>query len=87
MQKILITVGSVTTAARLEKYLRKRMGIRSSVVHTPSEINNGGCSYSLRIDEKFLDIVKTAISEAGIRVRKFYIEDYCEGEKKYHVIS
>ena len=87
MGKVLITVGSVTTASRLEKYLRKKKGIKASLMHTPVEINNGGCSYSIRIDAANLSRVKEAIKEIDVAVRKFYMEDYYEGEKKYHVIS
>lgn len=87
MGKVLITVGSVTSASRLEKYLRKKKGIKASVVHTPAEINNGGCSYSLRIDASNLSRIREAIKEIDVAVRKLYMEDYYEGEKKYHVIS
>lgn len=87
MGKLLVTVGSITTAARLEKLLRKTKGINARVVHTPAAINTGGCSYSVMTDGGNLYYVKETAAENGIKVRKFYMEEIFEGEKRYHVIS
>lgn len=87
MGKIIVVVGSVTTAARLEKILRKRMGVTSNVIHTPAQISSGGCSYSIRSNHENLSYIKEAAGANKIRVRGFYIEDSFEGEKKYYAIS
>ncbi len=87
MGKIIVVVGSVTTAARLEKILRKRMGIASNVIHTPAQISSGGCSYSLRSNHENLSYIKEAARVNKIRVRGFYVEDTAKGEKEYYAIS
>lgn len=87
MGKLLATVGSVTTAARLEKLLRKTKGINSTVIHTPASINGGGCSYSLTTDINNLPLLKATLEETGIQIRKLYKEELVDGEKKYYVIS
>lgn len=87
MAKLIVTVGSVTTATRLGKLLRKLRGIKSGVIHTPASINNGGCSYSLVADTENLSYIKELAKEYRIELRKFYVEEIHEGEKNYHVIS
>ena len=87
MGKIIVVVGSVTTAARLEKILRKRMGMASNVIHTPTQISMGGCSYSLRSNHENLSYIKEAAHANKIRVRGFYIEDVSKGERRYYAIS
>ena len=52
MTHIYASIGSVTTAARFARDL-ERHGIRAEVVHTPTKINAGGCSYSVRVDKKY----------------------------------
>lgn len=87
MGKLLVTVGSITTAARLEKVLRRKKGVMSTVIHTPSAISGGGCSYSIITDNGNLSYVKEAAAESGINVRGYYMESVFEGEKKYYAIS
>lgn len=87
MGKLLITVGSVTTATRLEKLLKKKKGVASTVIHTPSAISGGGCSYSVITDNENLSYVKEAVREGGINVRGYYMQVYFEGEKKYYAVS
>ncbi len=86
MSKILVLVGSVTTAARIEKILRKHLGIHSAVVHTPATINNGGCSYSVKTDINNLSYVRQVCLENHITVRGVYVEDDMRGEKRYYAI-
>ena len=50
-----ILVGSVTTATRLKKAAEKIIGFPAYVVHTPSALNQGGCSYSVRVDDRALN--------------------------------
>ncbi len=84
---IYATVGSVTTAVRLAKRLSARGDMRSSVVHTPAEINNGGCSYSVRTSLRDTAAIRQIAAEYGIQIRGFYREDIFNGRKFYHVIS
>lgn len=52
MSHIYAAIGSVTTAVRFSRELEKH-GIRTDVIHTPAKINAGGCSYSVRVDERY----------------------------------
>ncbi len=51
MPKYYLVVSSVTTAQRLQK-LCQRQGISLSVVHTPQDLSQKGCSYSLIVSER-----------------------------------
>lgn len=82
-----IVVGSITTATRLAKILEKTAGIPASAVHTPSSISRGGCSYSVRTNEQFLNTVRMVISEFNIRIKAIYIEEFNNGEREYRAIS
>lgn len=84
---IYATVGSITTAARLAKKLSAHGDLHTSIVHTPSEINNGGCSYSVRTSVRDPSLVREIAAEYGIHIRNFYREDVINGRKFYHVIS
>mgnify|MGYP000953086851 CR=1 FL=1 len=84
---IYATVGSVTTAARLAKKLSAHGDLRTSVVHTPPEINDGGCSYSVRTSLRDPAAIREIAAEYGIQIRGFYREDIFNGRKFYHVIS
>ena len=53
-----ILVGSVTTATRLKKAAEKIIGFPAYVVHTPSALNQGGCSYSVRVDDRALNEIR-----------------------------
>ena len=87
MGKIIATVGSVTTAARLEKILKKNKGISARVIHTPVKINEGGCSHSVMTDYVYLSQLKDVAKGYGLKIRKIYSEEIHDGEKSYHVIS
>lgn len=82
-----IVVGSVTTAVRLGKLVEKLSGYPSEVLHTPTKINQGGCSYSVRTDDRALELVKTIVKEYGINIKKIYTEEFIGGERVYRVIS
>ena len=45
-----IVTGSITSALRLSKAVQNYSGLPASVVHTPSALNKGGCSYSIKTD-------------------------------------
>ncbi len=81
-----ILVGSVTTATRLKKAAEKNIGFPAYVVHTPSAIHAGGCSYSVRIDDRAIDDIKTIAADNEISVRGIYIEKKENGERVYHAV-
>lgn len=87
MLKLIITAGSITTAVRIKKTLNSLGDKGASVIHTPSFINSGGCSYSVRTDYKNLNIVKTLFEEKKIKYKKLFTESYENGGTEYHDIS
>lgn len=87
MSNIIVTVGSVTTAMRLNKKLKSFGDIRTTVIHTPSVINQGGCSYSIRTSKDSLPLIKRLQAEGKIRYRKIYSESIINEERVYHDLS
>ncbi len=82
-----VLVGSITTAMRLKRLLEQTASIPAEVVHTPSALHNGGCSYSVRLDNRHLDAVKYTASDYGVNIRKIFLEDTVRGERKYNAVS
>lgn len=87
MLKLIITAGSITTAVRIKKTLNSLGDKSASVIHTPSFINSGGCSYSVRTDYKNLSLVKNLFEERKIKYKKLFTESDDNGGTEYHDIS
>ena len=84
MSKLIIVVGAITTASRLSNRLNKAGDLSAYVIHTPSEISTGGCSYSVKADlisQSILPQIK------NIKYKKIYIENSTTGGKTYYDIS
>ena len=73
MPKYYLVVSSVTTAQRLQKLCQKQ-GISLSVVHTPQDLSEKGCSYSLIVSERDYKRVNdlSEINRIPIRDRFLY---------------
>lgn len=71
---MLVTIGSVTTASRAAKVIRRELGINVQVIHTPTQLNRGGCSYSIRFSDNYHMSVKRVISDYRIPVKRWYSE-------------
>lgn len=85
---ILITIGSVTTAARFKKLLESRLNVRSEIIHTPGILNCGSCSYSLKCKDADADAVNGLAKEIGLKIKGIYKEEYnIRGEKQYNAVS
>lgn len=82
-----VTVGSATTAERLKKAAERILGFPAYVVHTPSELNKGGCSYSVRFDDRAIGDIKQIAADNEIPIRRIYIEKTENGERVYNVVS
>lgn len=83
-----VVVGSITVAARLKKLIESASGYPADVVHTPRELNeNGGCSYSVRADDRLAPLVKPLCREYSIRIKNIYTEEIRNGERVFNVIS
>ena len=81
-----VLVGSVTTAVRLSKLMEKLSGYPSEVVHTPSSLNKGGCSYSVRSDDRAVELVKGIVKEYSINIKKIYIEEFIGEERVFRAV-
>lgn len=82
-----ILIGSVTTATRLKKAAEKIIVFPAYVVHTPSALNQGGCSYSVRVDDRALNEIRKIAGDNEIPIRRIYIERTVNGERVYDVVS
>ena len=82
-----ILTGSITSASRLAKAVEKIGGRPASVVHTPSSIHGGGCSYSVRCDDGISDFIYDIAKDNGITIKGIYAEKYQDGERVYIDIS
>lgn len=83
---MLITIGSVTTAAKVAKTIENTLGVAVSVVYTPSELNKGGCSYSIRFNDKYESEVQQLVAEYKLPVRKWYTETYNGRRRVYNAV-
>lgn len=84
---MLITIGSITTATRAAKMIRQNLGIAADVVSTPTELNRGGCSYSVRFNDKYESGVRRIAGERKIPVRRWYKESQGSFGHIYNDIS
>ena len=56
-------------------------------MHTPSALNQGGCSYSVRVDDRALNEIRKIAGDNEIPIRRIYIEKTVNGERVYDVVS
>lgn len=87
MSRIILIMGSVTSAARLKKTAEALGATEAEVIHTPSLLSAKSCSYSVKLYHKNLDIAKSAAKEQNITIKKIYLEEIQNKEKIYHDIS
>lgn len=87
MLKLIITAGSITTAVRIKKKLISLGDKGATVIHTPSFINSGGCSYSVKTDYKNLGLVKKLSEDNQIKYKKLFTQSDDNGGTEYHDIS
>lgn len=85
MSEILIVVGSVTNAVRLEKRLLSYGDLRTRVINTPTTLGGGGCSYSVVASLSSEGFVR--MNSKGISIKKIYLIDNSSKERYYHDIS
>lgn len=82
-----ILVGSITVATRLKKLIERVVGYPADVVHTPEGLNKGGCSYSVRADDRLKSMIIPFSEEYSIPIKKIYTMEIVDGERVYHVVS
>ena len=72
MKKLLITVGAITTATRFARLIESKAGKHAAVIQTPSALNTGGCSYSIRISDADLAAAQAVSAKYKVPIRKVY---------------
>lgn len=72
---------------KTKKAAEKIIGFPAYVVHTPSALNQGGCSYSVRVDDRALNEIRKIAGDNEIPIRRIYIERTVNGERVYDVVS
>ena len=87
MSYIIIVTGSVTSAVRLEKYLRGRGITAATGIHTPAAVGKGGCSHSVRVPAGYHELIKKLIKSGDIHPKAIFSETKKEGERIYRDIS
>lgn len=87
MDNVLVTVGAITSAMRLVRLLESETRYGASVVHTPSEINNGGCSYSIRTNYGAVEHLQRLSQQYSLPMKKVYAIKTVDGECVYHALS
>ncbi len=81
-----IVVGSATTAERLRKVIERTIAFPAYVVKTPPQIRNGGCSYSVRVDDRALGIINRICRDVGVSYKKIYTVKKENGVSVYHAV-
>lgn len=87
MNDTIAAVGSVTSAVKLRKTVMRTSSVTPSVVHTPTVINKGGCSYSLCFNREYIPVVKRAAAECGVNIKGIFIKQIVKGECVYNAVS
>ncbi len=72
MDKVLIVFLSATGAARIKALLEKKYAIPSKVLQTPSKLSETGCSYSLELSERHLQIAWNLVKNSGLTSKGVY---------------
>lgn len=85
MAEILVEVGSITSATRLVKRLKRAGDKTARVVSTPSEFGKSGCSYSVKASEESVNFIKN--NHQGISVKAIYIEKQKGEGREFYDIS
>ncbi len=87
MGSMIFTIGSVTQAARLAKRAQSNGIYNARMIHTPSELNKGGCSYSVELPEEDAEAVKRVAERYHINIKKIYRAAKTEGGVEYYDLS
>lgn len=83
-----VVTGSITTAVRIGKLIEAKSGYPAEVVHTPGKLNaGGGCSYSVRADDRLSELAKRICREYKFRIKGIYRRENHNGESVYNDIS
>ena len=84
---IIVVIGAITSVTAFSKRLKKFYKIPSKIVHTPSVLGGGGCSYSLLLNKNYLREVEEVSKNFKIKIKGIYSVEKQEKKEVYHVIS
>ena len=87
MRYILVVVGAITSTTRLGTVLEKNGCKNINIIRTPIVISSGGCSYSLKMDEKDIDVLRSVTASRRFRIKKIYSVNDSGQECEYNDIS
>lgn len=70
------------------KKLQKKLSVfRHMLCIRRPALNQGGCSYSVRVDDRALNEIRKIAGDNEIPIRRIYIERTVNGERVYDVVS
>lgn len=85
--EVLVIVGPITSATRLLKCTQNKGNLAARIVHTPSSLGGGGCSYSIKTMGKNLPGITEAAQECNIKIKGTFLIDKSSGKEAFYVIS
>ena len=71
---MLLTIGSITTATRAVTIIERHTKVRGQIIHTPRELNKGGCSYSIRYPASLEGELRKIVNDYKIPIKKWFGE-------------
>ena len=71
MEEYYVVYSSITFATRIKKYF-EHSRYHVTLMHTPSEISKGGCSYAVRVKREALADVISISKSYRMRIRGVY---------------
>lgn len=87
MADILAMTGSITSATRLAGELERLGCLNARVVHTPTAIKSGGCSYSVKMPEECKTKLEKIRTSKNLKIKKVLLEKTDGKERIYNDIS
>ncbi|NLM49778.1 MAG: DUF3343 domain-containing protein [Clostridiaceae bacterium] len=73
---------SLTTVNRIKRYFQSH-GEVVTILQTPKELSKGGCTYSIRLQERQLRLLRQAAEELGVKIKGIYRETQQGGKRVY----
>lgn len=81
---MLAVLSSITTAGRIKRMLESQ-NVRADIVQTPKSISGNSCGYSLRVQERDIDLVNTCAKNLGVLIKGFYDEKLLKANRPYPI--
>ena len=82
-----IVTGPITSAIRLSRAVERFTGTPAAVIHTPSQMNKGGCSYTVKTDMTDTEALRKIAADNGVTIKGIYGEKTSGKGREYYDIS